>query len=413
MQEDLIPEANYAYRVRPGVVTGLGTTSIVIASLALLMAPMGVLWAVVIFGANRTAASARSTMVMAQRDMSQMMDEQLKMSDGEADAALRVLSTVSALTPDQSIQLRAILKDLGKEILPSAVSDAAIFNAVSDSGALKDSDGSAIGVFLILSSGKLEIYEDKCVFTGTGGAPLVSVAGVPRRPGIAAASSMSGGHIAAILERAQRIASAPLTQVQVDQLRTELQKPEQMLLNVMPSRSATANQLLSVQVSADGNAYVVFTGGTLNLLADGNSNVVLNNGPALRGGAMAMGASGTIWLSIALLIFTLIAIYLLVTGILTLRSSRLGARLHYIYCAAMLPAAVLLGVGLWMFIIDVTMTSPTGTTAASSAGAMVSAIVIGFLALLHPAMVLILLQTNAAQDFYRPNVPKLAPPMVR
>jgi hypothetical protein len=112
------------------------------------------------------------------------------------------------------------------------------------------------------------------------------------------------------------------------------------------------------------------------------------------------------------LLSLLLAIYLLVTGILTLRGSRAGGRLHLIYALIKIPLVVL-GAYLWWQLesqfLGVLSTVAANTTGVrpppvtSASASVLSAHVtwIAILAAVYPIVLLVLLSSRTVRDYFR------------
>ncbi len=91
----------------------------------------------------------------------------------------------------------------------------------------------------------------------------------------------------------------------------------------------------------------------------------------------------------------LTAVFLLITGIFTLRGSR-TRRLFYIYAPVRIALAVISGFA-WFTLIDATTASghSAGPAAAATTGCLAAAI-----SLIFPVIVLILLQLRSVRDYF-------------
>ena len=156
----------------------------------------------------------------------------------------------------------------------------------------------------------------------------------------------------------------------------------------------------TVRVAADVNRYLTTVNGTaFSPLAIPSTSPVTAGFVSLDSTALAMVFSEAA-------LSGLVAIYLLVIGILTLRGVRLGGRLHLIYVFLKLPLIGLAGYG-WMKLqasFDVVMPGNFGSSAMRpiqlnlwSSPTTLTPMV---LSLIYPIALLILLRTKTVRDFY-------------
>lgn len=156
----------------------------------------------------------------------------------------------------------------------------------------------------------------------------------------------------------------------------------------------------TVRVAADANRYLATVNGTaFSPLAPPTTSPVTAGFVKLDPTALAMVFSEAA-------LSGLVAIYLLVIGILTLRGNRLSSRLHLIYVFLKLPLICLGGYG-WMRLqasFDAVMPGNFGVSALrpiqlnlGSSPTTLTAIV---LSLIYPLTLLFLLQTKTVRDFY-------------
>jgi hypothetical protein len=91
-----------------------------------------------------------------------------------------------------------------------------------------------------------------------------------------------------------------------------------------------------------------------------------------------------------------IAIYLLVIGILTIRQSRRGKRLHIIYAILKIPVAVFGVIATaWMWATFVAPGPGASSAVAATMGLLAS------VGLIYPIILLIVLNVGTARDYYR------------
>ena len=97
-----------------------------------------------------------------------------------------------------------------------------------------------------------------------------------------------------------------------------------------------------------------------------------------------------------------LAIYLLIAGILVLRGSLSGSRLHWIYVFVKIPVAIIAVVVTWilwnLYLATLTTTGQTGGFGSAAAVLAMIGIALG---VLYPIVLIILLRSRTVRDYYR------------
>jgi hypothetical protein len=375
------------------------------------------------------------------------------------------LQQVESLTPDQLRQLDQILATAGRQILPAGSNTTGltvrdVLFAINDHGELLSADPKDPDpVHFDFATGQLQLHADRALFrlTDRGVRPIASSAprpatapsadigsSSPREEGTApgqpdvgnaAASKTSsdpfapdadspgtgsttqpaspagpfGGNattlnpalIQTVVQKIQAASGNKLNPAQLATLRAQLQQPNQQL--VPPGMAWSPVSMAMVQ--PDGSAFIQVPGGYLMLDAQGNVTNQMSSGipttVAIHPLSMML-VLGEAAASLAL------AILLLVAGIMVLRQSPTGRRLHLIYALVKLPLAIAGGIGIVWLAAGMANTFNAAGGGGGASGAPPEAIGWGIaLAVggaIYPLALLIALNTRGVRDYYRAGV---------
>jgi hypothetical protein len=195
-----------------------------------------------------------------------------------------------------------------------------------------------------------------------------------------------------------------LTSQQRQAIRTEFSSGSGLLLppaSGFPIRT----QLSTCIVQPDGSVLLLTMHGQLQV---GNTGIVQsktiypNAGPMMFGNGPSAISMGAVTLVIAEgIISVLLSIYLLIIGILTLRQTPRGRRLHIIYALLKIPLAIICGIG-WCWLIGGLFASmPRNGAPPSITG--VRAMLLCFVtvaAIIYPIGLLIAFATPSIKSYY-------------
>lgn len=170
----------------------------------------------------------------------------------------------------------------------------------------------------------------------------------------------------------------------------------------------TSPTLVTATVDTTGNATFIFPNGDIVTISANGSTTTTNNFSTATGTMFQLDpglVSGAIAAAAACM---LVAIYLVVIGIMTVRSSRHGRRLHWIYVWIKVPLAVLAAMtGYWVYIdlFDNVSKSSAATTVTMPTGVAIMFAVVMTLGVAYPISLMIALRAKTVRAFYDPVLP--------
>ncbi len=211
-------------------------------------------------------------------------------------------------------------------------------------------------------------------------------------------SSLTPAQVNAVLTRVNALAGKGMNPRQINALRTALQAGGQQIIRPGGNVPAAVAQVDRTSVDSQGSVHVRTSTASIMLDPSGgiSTTVVSFQGPIP---ALASAFDGSHFLPEIAISFlgTGLAIYLLVIGILTLRGSRLGGRLHRIYAWVKIVLALLGGATLFSLV-----THLTGATASNlfAGPAFLAGVISAFIGLLYPIGLLIALRSRTLRAYY-------------
>jgi hypothetical protein len=432
---------------RPGIVTAIGVTSIIIACLSVIAGLISgtMVYARYTIGAQ-AANQARSKTMSATPggiggptgsalptpgDLEKENKFERAALEFRRDALVNLFNSLQEMTPQQQQHLAAMLGTYGNRLLPAEVLEAPALSPsdlkewITRSGTLKplradDPDP----VYFDLKSGRLEIYADTAVFRpadspqrlrafASAGALPVSGLRTRAKPNAASRPTLSSTTAPSTLY------PSGLTEAEVVQaltnIQTAFQGQAQQPLNA--AQMATLRQLLqnsSPPIVNSGSLYAPLSIGATD--PDGSARMRLSNAFIVidRSGAVTTHISMSMHHVVldpvvgVLLIgefvaSELLAVFLFVSGILVLRGSTRGAGLHWIYALLKLPIAILSGVALvWGVTEVINGIGRMGQAADPEALGRVTTIgiVVASISAIYPVILMLVLSTRTVRDHY-------------
>ena len=409
--------ATYGGPVRlgpPGIVRAVGICSIIVAALGLVgggVTTLGSLFSYTISAAqaarsNATMAAQAAAAPAASGGPAEVVGiggmaaaDRLAVADG--------LNRARPLTPGQLLQLDELLATDGKTVVNTAgPPDAAVVEAgVTASGPI-GSLGNAAAVsprtpsYYVLSTGRLTVSDDGAAFFPNDGQPNITAAAypLPPPPPNAAPPPLNDEAMRSVLRAVTRRNGSRPKSAQVKAIVDLLRTPTQQIVVPTPDGTDPAAKVTAANTdTADGTLTVTTQRGTatctLSVTPDGKSSAdVLAGISATVPPPNAMALRAVLFTSMGQLA---LAVYLLVIGIATVRQSRRGRLLHWVYVGLKVPVAVaaIVAAGwLWGSLASSASSTPT----AFSPWAVPA--VIG---LIYPVVLVFVLASRGVRDYYR------------
>ncbi len=340
----------------PGLVTAIGTLSIVVAGISLIGGPVTTLAMAAIVAAQSARANF-ATMAVAPRPAVvglaavEVVDEN---GYGAADraAVIEGLARSRAITPEQREQLDELLAESGRTIVSvgTPVDPSLVSASVSSTGQLTEygataSDGEHAPSYFVLANGRLEVTDTRAVFFPGDGQPAVRAVAFPL-PAVSAGFTpgpLTDDAIRSTLRSIVRLNGGRPKSVQIKAAVDMLRGPGEQI--VVPTTDGTdpAAEVTAATTDPSGTLTIDTSHGSSTcewtVTADGQTNASISSTATAIAPPPVSKATLGFTVSLAIPEFAA-AVYLLVIGILTARRSRFGRRLHWIYVGVKLPLSV-------------------------------------------------------------------------
>ena len=331
----LDPNWGRGFERKPGLVSAIGTISIVLALGTLVGCLFMLGWSVTMYALSQrppmtfvAPALIPPTVAMEPEHLGPIEDETSGLPRAQRQAIILTLTRLkpsTSMSPKRREHLDALLAQTGRSMFPlkgDAVNTAMIRQSVTDSGVLPSSKAGQGPHFFIIGTGRVEVYDTHALFRPTGSGMVTSVsADAHKKLKMATTRAAAGG-----------------------------------AWGMKPAPNAAQYKRMAL--------------------------------PSMLVGLEAV-------LSAAL------AVYLLVAGVLTLRSSLSGARLHWIYVFIKLPLVLLAAaITWWLWSEFLAVQSSTPRTGIGSAAAIIALIGI-VCAALYPLALIFILQSSVVREYYK------------
>jgi hypothetical protein len=350
----------YAY-ARPGFVTTMAVFGIITAALSFLASAFtGCSSAILMAQAKRGAVVMRGGAGMPATAPTMVTPQAAPVSPeglsaAEARVVVNVLRSRRAITPARQEQLEAFLKEHGKQLLDDpagALTSRKVYDHLGEVGQEFANPGQTGADFFVIKAGplaklpgRLRVFDDRSVFEADDhSGTLRSAAAKDAAPKSWADPDDPGlddDGAAAIVNKVRADSRNLLNAAQAETLRATLQSPAYSAW-VSPSSTipGLTAQVRSVVVNLDGSVAIAFTMTRVTLDAQGN---VVGGAPVPGAATQPIGAPGVTFGALGVdrrscsmavaeaLLSALLAVFLLVVSILSLRQSPAARRLFLIY----------------------------------------------------------------------------------
>jgi hypothetical protein len=258
------------------------------------------------------------------------------------------------------------------------------------------------------------LYDDRGVFYPVRAGEIVRVS----RPTAATRAPLTDSEVKAVIDQAQAALGNSMNAAQVAALRTLLNTPGQQHVSTMtlPTAVRSTSQL-------GDSVYIQFPSSTVMIGPQGQTTVTtFGSGAAAAAAAGGFGfGSKPVPINGVAMALTVVAalaglglaIYLFVIGIMVLRDSPRGRRLHQVY-AGLALAVIVVGTGAAWWLTDSYATSFNSVSGSNpltmstmnfvSAMVMMPHTVVAVMGCIYPIALLITMQTRGVKEFYRASV---------
>jgi hypothetical protein len=332
------------------------------------------------------------------------------MDAAQRSATVDSLAQRIEMTADQAHQLDALLADDGAEIFgigpQDEVSPPAILQMIGDHvGRLPVTADGSEPFFFETPAGRAEIYENRALFYRQKSlSPVRATAG--RRMNATGHPILLPADVTALLGLAEdacisgQSKSKPLSDAQVQTLRSMLSDPDQQLVSLLPTPDGNQIGIGGAAVRADGYATLDFAGGALLLGPAGN--IVLRSDRS----SIPAVSSAACWLVILESLLSVgMAVFLLILSIGLFRGPRRRLSALVIWSAVKIGLSVLGAAAIgWMTSSFITHSaSPARPHSGVGTMALLAGLVVGIAGIAFPIAVLIVSRTRSVREYYNPT----------
>lgn len=405
---------------RPGIVSGMGTMSIIVASVSILASLVTGCQSLMYHKITQISRTLNKPRMVMSSGGAMPMQAVPTTQQANADAGPTGFTTgVHGLAPDSRAvvtqvlsekrpmgsqrlrQLDAFLADQGQTAFPTggdALTPTGVTASVtSDSEYAGGGDDDPGHTDFVTTWGTLKIYDSKTIFANGSGTAEVTADGIVEQAAqtnltYSTTGALTPSQVQVIVARVQKTSGNKLTPAQMTSLTAALQDPNQQLVSPSnawsPIRAVTANE---------GQVLVWFSDGFVTIDPQGGTQInPMNSGPPLNVSSKACGLA-----AIDALVSMGLAAFLMFAGICMLRQSPGARRFHVMYALVKIPLAILGTIAVvWMtYEFHSSANASGGGGPQAQAMAQVMGIVVG-LGIVYPLALLLALRTRGAREYF-------------
>jgi hypothetical protein len=261
----------------------------------------------------------------------------------------------------------------------------------------------------VFGDGRMEVSEDRAVFFPTDGEPPLRSKAIqlPVNPFGSSAMGLQPQQIRSIVRVINMLNGSNIKSAQVTALVQTFQSPGQQIILPTTDGSDPAWEIDTVTTDAAGTLNLGCHYGTIYTTIYCDANGTLGHGTHSNLGGPRVMPKVDVHAATAALLLTvgqfLLAIYLLIAGIFTLRLSPHGAKLHWIYVGLKLPMGIATAVTsawMWSGFMSSMPATPGQTPAAQLAGGMMVGVGPVAIGCIYPIVLIFVLLSGSARRFY-------------
>jgi hypothetical protein len=425
---------------RPGIITAIAVTGIIVAALSMITTVFSGCTSMVVMTNSRSGPLTPRTTSPKQTGITVTVTKPPSvnaLAHSNRTAVVYALSMKRALSDQRRQQLETFLSEHGKLVFDDTdggLTSEKISQRLGGAGQ-EFSNGKTGPEYFIFKSGpgvklpgRLRLFDDRAVFKPDDYSPDLrseakaadETTNAPAQPAVT--TGLEDDQVRAVINQIKSQSGNNLNAAQSNTLTTLLQSPSyaNWLQDSSTIPGLTA-QVKSAAVADDGSVIITFNMGKLTLDPQGNTVGPMPAAPVPAtmpsnthiSSSWAMGTLSVNQTSCSLgladaLVSELLAIYLLVIAIMTLRRNPIARKFYLIYIAIKIIIGV---VAVCAFAGIVNSLNATSVSSSMSAAQAVSNVFAGFasaaltfsiIGLLYPIVILLVLMfSKTAKDFYK------------
>lgn len=326
--------------LRPGWITAMGVSSIIVGCWQMLSNMWSGSMALVFFIAGNFANTPTGPVDYVGPDGYLQSDRVV---------IIRAFNAKQSLTPSQQNQLDFFLMDVGQKHVPAVSAAASSAGEVADYTSANLSGEAGVDVetagaaWFELPVGRLTLSDSAATFAPLDNSPPVTRSFSRSLADPADPSVLSPAEIQAVIDRVQAMSGSPLLPSQVKALQQQLGTNAKALVGSPPDMPTLLGQVSSV-IPSQGSLVVDFQQAMLVIPTNGQASVIST---PQQEAFPKIAVVPMVSLIVESALSGLLAIYLLVIGIVTLRNSIAGGRLHKIYAVSKILLTLIATAASW------------------------------------------------------------------
>lgn len=423
---------------RPGIITAIAVTGIIVAALSMITTIFTGCTSALVMGNSRNSAGAtRTPLPKTGITVTTAQPRSVNaLSDSDSIAVIHALTLRRQLLEVRRGSLKNFLAEHGKLVFDDSdggLTSNKITARIGQTGT-EFSNGKTGPEFFVLTAGpgiklpgRLRLFDDRAVFKPDDYSPDLRSEAKADDPAAATESAITEGldddQVRAVIGQIKAQSNNNLNAAQTATLTSLLQTPA--YANWLQDSSTIAGltaQVKSAAVADDGSVIITFTMGKLTLDPQGNHVGPMPVAPPAIAATQPVNPIASGWgggtlrvdqtscsLGMAdAAVSGMLAIYLLVIAILSLKRNPIGRKFYFIYIAVKIAIGIVAVIAFSGIITSLNATSAPGTFSIAQsasrffAGIASAALTFSIIGLAYPVVILLVLMlSKTARDYYR------------
>jgi hypothetical protein len=389
------------YVTRPAILSAVGITSIIIASISLLVDFGTLSFANVVSHFARVkppVATVAPATPPPRRTQTEYLAPQ-GLSASQRQTVIAALVQLRPMSDKRQKQLDGLLADVGQQVFqisPDNLTTDRVTSYVTEVRQMPSGNGSEPDDLFMLGSGRLQVSDSEAIFFASDSpSPIRSAGG--SYTDTSGLTHLASGQIAAIVDRVQSLCNQAMNDAQATSLEAELDSPSQTLITPSASAAEAAGQVTSAQMLQDGTLAVTTNTGSMSFGPSGQSYpgiVSASMATSPWGKPPALIRKNTDLLLIDSMLCFVMAGLLLASGIVLMRNAPIARWLHLGYAVGKLLLVVLSCYALYTVAEQLGNSTPDAQSVA-----MAWTLIVAAPGAIYPIVLLLVMNLKSAREF--------------
>jgi hypothetical protein len=390
-----------SYVSRPGILTAVGVSSIIIASVSLLVNCGGFTFANLVSklttGVRQNSALRSAPLPLAAPAASAEYVAADGFSSEQRKVVIAGLAQARAISDVRQRQIDGLLADVGQQVIQLSADNLTtdrVAAYVTEVRSIPNGSGGPPDDLFILGSGRLQVSDESAVFfAGDNPSGMRSHGGSYTD---ASGTHLASVQIAAVVDRVRSLCAKgqEMNDPQLKSLEAELESPSQTLIVPSLSVAEAAAQVKTVQTFGDGTIAVTTNGGSMSFGPTGQAVPGVTAISQTKWAPPVVARRDTSLLVLDAVLSLAAAGYLMACGIMLLRNSAVSRWMMLGYAIGKILLGVLSCYSIYQVALGLSARSPD-----SESTALAWMMIVGATGFVFPVVLLIVMNLRSVREF--------------